>query len=65
MPIVPVLWRGRVSEGGAAEWEGCDELEVVMEKVRALVMRKEVVGLLAVASERRKIERVIDAIVNC
>jgi hypothetical protein len=33
--------------------------------VRALVMRKEVVGLLAVASERRRTERVIDAIVVC
>jgi hypothetical protein len=45
--------------------EGCDELVDVREKVRALVMRKDVVGLLAVASERRKTERVIDAIVVC
>jgi uncharacterized protein YlxP (DUF503 family) len=44
--------------------EECDELVDVREKVRALVMRKEVVGLVAVASERRKIERVIDAIVD-
>jgi uncharacterized protein YlxP (DUF503 family) len=36
----------------------------VIEKVRALVMRKDVLGLFAVASERRRIERVIDAILD-
>jgi hypothetical protein len=36
----------------------------VIEKVRALVMRKDVLGLVAVASERRRTERVIDAIVD-